>query len=106
MSRRPQQRHRAPRLSAHHTKPQQLERAAWRLVIAELTDDTDKRRTVVARLMTSASVAELVGLVGHLVTLTARALTESYGEAGAVGVCAKRLGELAPTSDEPKTVTG
>jgi hypothetical protein len=97
--RRPQQRQRAPRLSAHHTKPQQLERTAWRLLIAELTDDTDQRRLVAGQLLVSAGSAEMLSVVGVLVDIAARALIHDYGTAGAIGVCAKRLGELAPTNE-------
>jgi hypothetical protein len=97
--RRPQQRQRAPRLSAHHTKPQQSERTAWRLLIAELTDDTDQRRLVTGQLLVSASSAEMLSVVGVLVDIAARALIHDYGEAGAVGIAARRLGELAPTAE-------
>ena len=101
--RRPQQGQRAPRLSAHHTKPQQFERAAWRLLIAELTDDTDQRRLVTGQLLVGASSAEMLSVVGVLVDIAARALTHDYGAAAAVNVCAKRLGELAPTNEPSAT---
>jgi hypothetical protein len=78
---------------------------ALRLVLAHLSADEHKRALVVGDLL-RGSFANALSVIAALAGMTAAELTANYGEAGAIGVCAKRLGELAPTSDEPKTATG
>jgi hypothetical protein len=70
---------------------------ALRLVLAHLTANDHQRGLVVVDLLTGG-VADVVGVVDALVTIAKRELVSNYGEAGAVGICAKRLGALTSTN--------